>query len=236
MSHPQTVCITGAGRGVGLELTRRYLERGDRVLAGVRSPETADALAQLSGDIEIHRLDVVDEASLAAFSDRLAGAAIDVVIANAGVLFGWGGLEDPAYTAESWRETLMVNVFGPFATAQALAPNLCAAAAAGRAPRLAIIASRMGSTAEVIGKGNSYSYRASKAAAVNLARNLAAELKSKGVAVGAYHPGWVRTDMGGAGADISVEESAAGLMARFDALTLARSGVFEDYLGASIAY
>ena len=84
--------------------------------------------------------------------------------------------------------------------------------------------------------GNGYIYRSSKAGATNVALNLAAELKPRGVAVGAYHPGWVRTDMGGPSAAISPQESAAGLLSRFDALTLETTGVFEDYAGASIPF
>ncbi len=79
--------------------------------------------------------------------------------------------------------------------------------------------------------GGSYIYRASKAAALNLGRNLAQDLKADGIAVGIYHPGWVRTDMGGAGAAISVEQSARGLAERFDALNLATTGCFETYDG-----
>ncbi len=84
--------------------------------------------------------------------------------------------------------------------------------------------------------GGSYLYRASKAAATNLARNLAVDLKAQGVAVGAYHPGWVRTDMGGSSASIDTGESAQGLLARFDVLSLATTGVFEDYRGDPMAF
>jgi NAD(P)-dependent dehydrogenase (short-subunit alcohol dehydrogenase family) len=92
----------------------------------------------------------------------------------------------------------------------------------------------MGSNAEA--SGGSYIYRASKAAATNLATNLALDLKPEGIAVASYHPGWVRTDMGGGSADISVEESAAGLLTRFDALDLETSGVFEAWDGRRIPF
>ena len=84
--------------------------------------------------------------------------------------------------------------------------------------------------------GGAYSYRASKAAASNLAANLAKGLASDGIVVGAYHPGWVRTDMAGSSADIDAKDSAAGLLARFDAVGIATSGVFEDYQGKPIPY
>lgn len=229
------VAITGANRGIGLALTEAWAARGDRILATARQSgdvHQLNALAALTGRIEVFALDVVDEASLAAFAERLDGRPIDLLVANAGVLNSYGGLDDPAHDAAAWRDVLMTNVFGPYATIRALLPNL----RAGAQKKIAIIASIMGSTERVIEKGNAYPYRASKAAAVNLARNLAAELTPEGIAVGAYHPGWVRTEMGGAAADISVRESATGLIERFDALSMATTGVFEDYQGERIPF
>jgi NAD(P)-dependent dehydrogenase (short-subunit alcohol dehydrogenase family) len=84
--------------------------------------------------------------------------------------------------------------------------------------------------------GGSYIYRASKAAALNLGRNLAADLKADGIAVGIYHPGWVKTDMGGSAADIHVDQAVAGLMERFNALVLDNTGCFETYDGKPHAY
>ncbi|MEO1122181.1 MAG: SDR family oxidoreductase, partial [Pseudomonadota bacterium] len=104
----------------------------------------------------------------------------------------------------------------------------------GAEKKIAILSSIMASTEQA--PGGAYAYRASKAAATNLARNLAADFAEKGIAVGAYHPGWVRTDMGGSSADIDVAESAAGLLKRFDALTMSTTGVFEDYQGVPIPY
>ncbi|MEL7172983.1 MAG: SDR family NAD(P)-dependent oxidoreductase, partial [Pseudomonadota bacterium] len=102
------------------------------------------------------------------------------------------------------------------------------------AARCAIISSIMASSARA--PGGSYIYRASKAAATNLACNLAKDLSARGIAVGAYHPGWVRTDMGGSAADIDVTEAAAGLLARFETLSPDSSGIFEDYRGDAIAF
>ncbi|MEL6317378.1 MAG: SDR family NAD(P)-dependent oxidoreductase, partial [Pseudomonadota bacterium] len=165
-----------------------------------------------------------------ALAARLAGRPIDALVANAGVLTTYGGFGEAGHREAGWRETLMVNVYGPFALAEALVEN----AAAGAGKKIAIVSSVMGSSARAT--GGAYAYRASKAAAVNLARNLATDLRPRGIAVGAYHPGWVRTEMGGPNADIAVEESAAGLLARIDALTLARTGVFEDHQGAPVPF
>lgn len=230
MSDAQTLLITGANRGVGLELTRQAAARGDTVIATARRPEAADALAALPGGVEVHTLDVTEPDSLAALTAALAGRPIDLLVANAGVLHGRGGVESADDDVEGWRRTLMTNVYGPFATIQALLPNL----RAGKGRKIAILSSIMGSSARA--PGGAYAYRASKAAATNLARNLATELSGEGLSVGAYHPGWVRTDMGGAEADIAVEESAAGLLARFDALSPATTGTFEDYRGEAIPF
>ncbi|MEZ5844621.1 MAG: SDR family NAD(P)-dependent oxidoreductase [Hyphomicrobiaceae bacterium] len=221
-----TIVITGANRGIGLEMTRQAAARGDRVFALCRDPARMPALA---GAVTVVAADVVDEASLAAAA-RAVDGPIDLLVCNAGMLEGRGGIDDPAFSAAGWQRSLMTNVAGPFLTVRAFHSGLKRAAA----PRVAIIASVMGSTARA--NGAALSYRASKAAAVNLAVNLAKALAGDGIAVGAYHPGWVRTDMGGAGADIEASDSAAGLLARFDRLDMASSGVFEDYKGAAIPY
>ena len=142
---------------------------------------------------------------------------------NAGIYEDRGLAVGDDYPRGLWERGFAVNVEGPFRAVEALLPNLRAARG-----RVAIVTSQMGSS-EMAG-GGSYVYRASKAAATNLALNLAADLAPQ-VAVGAYHPGWVRTDMGGSGAAISPEASARGLVARFDALGPDRTGVFETWDG-----
>lgn len=224
-----TLLITGANRGIGLAMTRHALERGDRVIATARSPQSATDLSALKGDLSIHALDVTDENSLSRFADNL-DEAIDIAVLNAGVLNSYGALESPDHTAEAWRMVLMTNIAGPFLTVRAILPYVERSAA----PRIAIISSNMGSSATA--KGQAYPYRASKAGANNVAANLAVELKPRGIAVGTYHPGWVRTDMGGQSADISVDESAKGLLQRFDTLSLETTGVFESYAGKPLIF
>ena len=227
-----TILITGANRGIGFAMARLAAARGDDVIATARDPGGAGALAALAretGRIAVRALDVTDEESVAALAEATP-EAVDLLVLNAGVLNGYGGLDDAAHDARAWRDVLMTNVAGPFLVTRALLPHV----ERSRERKIAIVSSMMGSSAGA--RGNAYPYRASKAAAVNVARNLAAELKGRGISVGAYHPGWVRTDMGGSGADISVEESAEGLLERFDALSLATTGVFEDYRGKGIAF
>lgn len=234
--------ISGGGRGIGWAMTQWLLARGARVIATARNPTgtpTFEAMRAAAPDkaerLEVLALDVCDQNSIDAVASRLAGRPIDTVVANAGQLNSYGGVDDPDHTADAWRDVLMTNVWGPFALIRALRPNL----RAGDGKRAAIIASIMGSTARAAGGGSSggaYAYRASKAAAVNLAVNLANELKAEGIAVGAYHPGWVRTEMGGPQATLSVEESAATLTPRIAALSLATTGVFEDNFGEPLPY
>lgn len=114
---------------------------------------------------------------------------------------------------------------GVFLTIQALLPNLQMTAA----PKIAIISSQMASDERA--PGGSYIYRSSKAAVLNLGRNLAVDLKGLGIAVGIYHPGWVQTDMGGSAADITQDQAASGLIARFDDLSLDTTGCFKTWDG-----
>lgn len=222
----QTILVTGANRGIGRALAETYAARGDRAIATARRVDNAPARAGLS----YHPLDVTDPDSCDRLAATLADVPIDVLICNAGVLEGRGRVEDPAYTRDAWMGQLMTNVAGVFFTVRAALPNL---RHSGRA-RVAIISSIMGSSERA--PGGTYAYRASKAGAINLARNLAVDLAADGIAVGVYHPGWVQTDMGGARADITVGESVAGLVSRIDALSLATTGVFEDYRGDPIPF
>jgi NAD(P)-dependent dehydrogenase (short-subunit alcohol dehydrogenase family) len=227
-----TTLITGANRGIGLALARLAAERGDRVFAAARRPGAALALTELARtrrSLSVLNIDVTDPEEMAAAAASVR-SPIDLLICNAGQYVARGGMEDPEYTYDAWHTVMMTNVAGVFFTIRAFLPRLKRAAA----PKIAVVSSIMASSERA--PGGSYCYRASKAAATNLARNLAVDLKEQGIAVGAYHPGWVRTDMGGPNADIEVEESAKGLMQRFDALSLETTGVFEDYRGQAIPF
>jgi NAD(P)-dependent dehydrogenase (short-subunit alcohol dehydrogenase family) len=210
------IVITGANRGIGLALADRFRDRGDDVTGTAR-----DESAQV-------RLDVSNPELQAAMAGQLKGQPIDLLICNAGVYLDKGQSID-GYPADMWSESFAVNVTGVFLTVQSLLPNLRAAQG-----KIAIISSQMASHTRA--PGGSYIYRASKAAVLNLGRNLAADLKSDGIAVGIYHPGWVQTDMGGSAAAINVDQAATGLIDRFDALSLDATGCFETYDGQPHAY
>ena len=213
------IVITGASRGIGAAMAQAYLDRGDQVIGTSRSGE--NGLVALDFDIE---------PDFGPLLDRVGNGPIDLVICNAGVYPDKGHKLDDGFAASTWKQGLFVNVPAPFMTIQALLPSLRRSSA----PRAAIISSAMGSQERA--PGGSYVYRASKAAAVNVARNLATDLAAEGISVGAYHPGWVKTDMGGSGADIDTETSARGLVARFDMLGPQHTGVFETYDGQVVPY
>lgn len=214
------ILITGAGRGVGLGLVETALAAGHDVIGTTRGT------GGLPPGAEHLPLDVADPASQAAFAEALSAQTLDWVICNAGVLAGRGSLlNGDTGTPEEWRDTLMTNIAGVFWTVQSVLPALRRSSQG----KVAIISSQLGSSTFAVGKN--YSYHASKAAALNLGLNMATELKTVGIAVGTYHPGWVKTEMGTARAEISVEESAAGLMDRITALSLETTGCFETWDG-----
>lgn len=209
-----TIVITGANRGIGAALFEGYAKAGRAAIGTARNPK-----GQLAA------LDVTDPAAQKALAKSLEGQPVELLICNAGVYLEKGQRFATGYAPKLWAQTFATNVTGVFLTIQALMPNLKLAENA----KIAIISSQMASDTKA--SGGSYIYRASKAAALNLGRNLATDLKKQGIAVGIYHPGWVKTDMGGAGADIGTAEAAAGLIARFDALSLATTGCFETWDG-----
>ncbi len=212
------VLITGANRGIGAALCDVFASQGH------------DALGTSRGADGLLPLDVTDPTSHQALATRLGDTPIDALVCNAGVYFDKGQSLETGYPAQMWQDMFATNVTGAFLTIQALLPNL----RRGHAPRIAIISSQMASHTRA--PGGSYIYRASKAAVLNLGRNLATDLKPEGIAVGIYHPGWVRTDMGGDAADISVHDAATGLAARISSLTLDQTGCFQTWDGKDHPY
>ena len=215
-----TVVITGANRGIGQALFQGYAARGETVFGTHRAPDAGQML----------QLDVTDPASQRGLATRLKGQPVDLLVCNAGVYLDKGEKLENGYPAQLWADTFAANVTGVFMTVQSLLSYLRASDGA----KVAIISSQMASHTRA--PGGSYIYRASKAAALNLGRNLASDLQRDGIAVGVYHPGWVQTDMGGQSAEITVAESGAGLMDRFDALNLETTGCFETWDGRPHPY
>ena len=218
-----TVCITGANRGIGLELARQFQARGDEVIAVCRRP--SEALAGLGVRI-IDGVDVADESGLERLTDSVGDLELDVLVNNAGVLSD-ESLDD--LDLDRIRRQFEINALGPLRVTAALRPAL------GRGAKVAIITSRMGSIDDNT-SGGRYGYRMSKAAVNMAGRSLAHDLKPAGVAVAILHPGFVRTEMTGNAGMVDPPESAAGLIARIDELDLESSGSFRHANGEPLPW
>ena len=208
-----TVLITGANRGIGLELARQYADRGDDVIAVCRS--TNDDLDGTGANV-IEGIDVADDEGASRLADELNGRHIDVLINNAGILRS-DTLTSVDY--ETMMEQYRVNTIGPLRITRALLENL------GSGSKVGIVSSRVGSI-EDNGSGNNYGYRCSKSAVNMVGMNLHHDLSPKGISVMILHPGYVATDMTGGGGNTTAVESAAGLIGRMDELTPETSGTF----------
>lgn len=224
-----TVLITGANRGIGLELARQYAAEGWRVIATCRNPGGADALNEIEGDIDVYPLDVDDPATLTALATSLKGQEIDVLFNNAGININKvPSIGDIDYDA--WAQTMATNVFAPIRVAWAFRDNVLASSM----KVMAFTSSLMGSI-ERNGGGNAV-YRSSKTALNMAAHCLSLELADKGAIVALLHPGHVRTDMGGASAPVTAEESAAGLRDVISKLTPEDNGCFRNYDGTDFPW
>ena len=229
-----SVLVTGANRGLGLEFVRQYARARWRVFACCRAPEKAVDLQGLADDpelpVSIHRLDVSGPQTLVGLARDLDSEAIDVLINNAGIHPRQGDTLD-GIGFDDWELCLRVNTLGPTRVAQALLEHV--ARSDGRV--MAMITSMMGSMT-CNAEGRSYEYRSSKAALNAVVRNLAVELRSRGIVVVALHPGWVNTDMGGPQAPIGPEVSIAGCRRVIEKLAPADSGKFLNYQGHEIEW
>jgi NAD(P)-dependent dehydrogenase (short-subunit alcohol dehydrogenase family) len=225
-----TVLITGASRGIGLELTRQYAEEGWRVLACCRTPDRADALKQLPGDIVIQGLDVDDLRSVQAARQALEGETIDVLLNNAGVI----GQRDSRLgnmDYDSWAGCLNTNVLGPMRVSDAFTDLVLKS----KQKKIATVSSRMGSIG-VNESPDGIVYRSSKAAVNMVMKCLANDLADKGGTVLCFHPGWVQTDMGGPNAAVAPVDSAAGMRAVIANATTADNGKFFNFDGDVIPW
>ncbi len=220
------VLITGANRGIGLELVKLYADRGDTVLACCRNPSEASALEKVSGAVEVLEVQVSDGASVAALARTLAGRPVDILINNAGTMGPAPERQNvQSMDFEGWAETFEVNTLAPVRVMQALMPNLKASGD----PRLVTITSQMGALS--LDMPVAYAYCSSKAALNKFMKMAALELGREGINVCVIHPGWVQTDMGGPNADITPRESAEGIVRTIDGLNADNNGSFWTWKG-----
>ena len=238
----QHVLITGAGRGIGLELARQYAERGDRVLAGCRDIERAPGLSALvdqrRDQVSVLPLEVTDAASLtdAVQQAHRAVEGLDILINNVAINPGDVTVEGPdgQRLLDDTRtlEVFNINVVAPVRVAQAFTSLLTH----GTAPRVINISSGAGSLTYATDGGDGYSYAASKAALNMMTRTYAWTVRDQGITAVMIDPGWVKTDMGGAGADLAPEESGRGLLAVIDGLMPEDTGRFLRYDGSEVPW
>lgn len=222
-----SILITGANRGIGAELARQWAGLGYHVIAAMRHPEAAP---DLGPSIEPVALDLGRPESPFRLARSLKGRALDVLWLNAGV-YGMEAARFGEIDPQTWSETLNVNALGPLLMAEAFLPHL----KAGAERKLIATSSTMGSLAENA-SGASYAYRASKAALNMTWVSLARDLAGAGVVCTLFCPGWVRTDMGGAGAPLSAQESARAMIAQARRLQAEHNGKFLDRFGKEIPW
>ncbi len=223
----RTVLITGANRGLGLEFARQYRAAGWHVVGTARRPDAAVELHALG--VEVLPLDVTDQAQCEALAARFDPAALDLFLCNAGVFLGRSA--DPAHPdAAEFHAVMAANVLGPMRLAGLLAEAVTEARGT-----MAFVSSRMGSIASISNAGGLY-YRASKAALNAVVKALSCDLGPRGAVALCLHPGWVSTDMGGAGAEIDPVASVTGMRRVIEGAGADANGRFYDYTGAELPW
>lgn len=225
-----TVLITGANRGIGLQYARTYGRDGWRVHACCRHPDKAKALREdCGGEVVLHRLDVTDGLRVQGLAREMSDEPIDLLINNAGVMGPREGFGHTDYHA--WMDALQANALAPMRIAEAFVGSM-------RASKRKVIvnmSSRMGS----IGgnqKSNATIYRTSKAALNMVTKCQANALGPEGFTVICFHPGWVQTEMGGPDAEITVEQSVAGMRNVIAKLDASDNGKFFNYDGEELPW
>ncbi|HCI02210.1 MAG TPA: short-chain dehydrogenase [Oceanospirillaceae bacterium] len=224
------VLITGANRGIGLQLTKHYIEAGWEVIATYRNAEGNEALQALaSPQLTLLQADVTNDEGISKIASYFQGQGLDLLINNAGIY----GPRDQTFgkvERQAWREILEVNTISPMMLAQSLADSL-----AQNKGTLAIISSKVGSIDDNT-SGNAYMYRSSKTAVNQVIKCLSIDLGPRDITVVSLHPGWVRTDMGGPNGSIDVVESVAGLTNVIAHVSADQNGHFINYDGSPIPW
>lgn len=226
-----TVVVTGANRGLGLELARAYACRGDRVIAGCRNPAAADELAAITD--HVHALDIGEQQSIADFVDAVGEQAVDVLVNNAGIDARNLGAADSErdvlrQTPDQLMGQVAVNAVGPWLLSRCLLSQLRRSTS----PRIVNVTSQIGSMEVSQRVGRDVGYAVSKAALNMITVKLAARLRDDGIVAIVLHPGFLRTDMGGSSATMDPGDSARQIVALVDGLTIADTGTFRRWDGS----
>ena len=234
-----SILITGANRGLGLELARQYVAAGWRVHACCRGPSAAKDLARLAGEsggkLSVHPMEVTKPAEIKSAASALKGQKIDVLFNNAGVLGGpidqTGPMSFGSIDYAMWEETLRVNTLAPMRVAEAFVDHV----AASERKLMVFMSTHMSSIGE-LASGGYYQYRSSKAALNLVVKALSLDLKPKGIRTLAVHPGWVATDMGGSSAPIKPADSIKGLRQVIEGYRKDETGMFYNYDGKQFGW
>ena len=226
-----TALITGANRGIVFEFPRQYSADGWRVYAGTRNLDSANGLQGLDQDlVSIHQLDVDDHDQIKHLSSELSGISIDLLINNAGMWIG----ENENYgkfTDEQWMQQFRTHLFGTMGMCEAFVDNV----ANSDLKQIVNISSGNGCFGIDRGKGL-FPYDSSKAALNLITKGLSVDLKDRGITVISFTPGFVSTDMSGPDADITPQESIAGMRSVIAGLSMDKTGTFTRYNGVELPW
>lgn len=232
MTANRLALIVGANRGIGLGVTKRFLANGWDVVATARDVANATALLSLGeahpGRVTIARLDMNDAAGVDRFAAGLGPKILDAALINAGVA-GPDHRSASKTTAEEIGVLMFTNAIAPVRLARSLIPHMRSGSGV-----VAFTSSIMGSVA--VNPGGHELYRASKATLNSLSRGLWSEFQGRKLTMVSLHPGWVRTDMAGPSAPVSVEDSAAGIVAVIEQQAGAGQHRFLDYTGKELPW
>ena len=227
------VLITGANRGLGLGFVKKYLEKNVNVLCTTRdisgSKELLECKERYPNNIEIFELDLLKENGAKTLANQLNGMPIDILINNAGV--GSSNQHFEAVSSKPWLEVLKVNLIAPLIITQSLIENVKKSSS----KKIYFLSSQLGSIGDNT-SGGMYIYRSSKTGLNQVVKSLSVDLKSKGITVVSLHPGWVKTDMGGPNAPVSIDKSIEGMIKVIDRTDIKDTGRFLNYDGTELPW
>ena len=229
----KNILITGANRGLGLGFAKKCLKKNVHVLATVRDIKGSKELLALKerfpDNLEIFELDLLKKKAGYTLANFLGDRPIDVLINNAGV-----GSTDQHFRAVSpkpWLEVLKVNLIAPLIVTQAIIDNV----KKGSDKKIYFLSSQLGSIADNT-SGGMYIYRSSKTGLNQIVKSLSVDLKPQGITVVSLHPGWVKTDMGGPNATVSIDESVGGMIRVIETTDIKHTGKFINYDGRELPW
>ena len=227
------VLITGANRGLGLGFVKKYLEKNVNVLCTTRdisgSKELLECKERYPNNIEIFELDLLKENGAETLANQLNGMPIDILINNAGV--GSSNQHFDAVSSKPWLEVLKVNLIAPLIITQSLFENVKKSSAR----KIYFLSSQLGSIGDNT-SGGMYIYRSSKTGLNQVVKSLSVDLKPEGITVVSLHPGWVKTDMGGPNAPVSIDKSIEGMTKVIDRTDINDTGRFLNYDGTELPW